>query len=157
MKCCIRVERHEIDVTPPRLQAEIPRKIERHQNARRRRSPSGTRAKSRQSLRKARNDGKRRILDFIFSNGLWKNGRLIATHKKPFDILALTKVAYEDKKAASQVKNGLFENWLPGRDSNPRPIGYKCPDISARLGLSHHPPDAGVGRCGGLLGGVLNL
>ena len=30
-------------------------------------------------------------------------------------------------------------SWLPGRDSNPRPIGYKCPDISARLGLSHHP------------------
>jgi site-specific DNA recombinase len=64
-----------------------------------------------------------RILDFIFSNCLWKNGRLIATHKKPFDMLALTKVAYEDKKAASQVKSGLFEIWLPGRDSNPRPIG----------------------------------
>jgi hypothetical protein len=54
-----------------------------------------------------------RILDFIFSNCLWKNGRLIATHKKPFDMLALTKVAYEDKKAASQVKSGLFEIWLP--------------------------------------------
>jgi hypothetical protein len=53
-----------------------------------------------------------RILDFIFSNCLWKNGRLIATHKKPFDMLALTKVAYEDKKAASQVKSGLFEIWL---------------------------------------------
>jgi site-specific DNA recombinase len=52
-----------------------------------------------------------RILDFIFSNCLWKNGRLIATHKKPFDMLALTKVAYEDKKAASQVKS-LFEIWL---------------------------------------------
>ena len=55
---------------------------------------------------------KRRILDFTFSDCLWKNGRLIVTHKKPFDILALTKVAYEAKKAASQVKSGLFEIWV---------------------------------------------
>jgi hypothetical protein len=27
-------------------------------------------------------------------------------------MLALTKVAYEDKKAASQVKSGLLEIWL---------------------------------------------
>jgi len=49
------------------------------------------------------------------------------------------------------------ESWLPGRDSNPRPIGYKCPSISAGLGLSHHPPRADVGRLRGLLVGVLNL
>jgi len=30
-------------------------------------------------------------------------------------------------------------DWLPGTDSNCRPSGYKCPDISTRLGLSHHP------------------
>jgi len=30
--------------------------------------------------------------------------------------------------------------WLPGEDSNLRPAGYKCPGISARLGLSLHPP-----------------
>jgi hypothetical protein len=67
---------------------------------------------------------------------------IFLTYRKPFDIIA----------------EGLSHpNWLPGRDSNPRPIGYKCPDISARLGLSHHPPEADVGRCGGLLGGVLNL
>jgi len=34
----------------------------------------------------------------------------------------------------------LFESkWLPGTDSNRRPSGYKCPGISTRLGLSHHP------------------
>ena len=32
-----------------------------------------------------------------------------------------------------------IEIWLPGTDSNRRPSGYKCPDISTRLGLSHHP------------------
>jgi hypothetical protein len=67
---------------------------------------------------------------------------ILPTYRKPFDIIA-------------EGLSCLI--WLPGRDSNPRPIGYKCPDISARLGLSHHPPEADVGRCGGLLGGVLNL
>jgi|GEM_PF-6994989 len=33
----------------------------------------------------------------------------------------------------------LLNLWLPGTDSNCRPSGYKCPDISTRLGLSHHP------------------
>jgi site-specific DNA recombinase len=100
---------------------------------------------------------KRRILDFLFSNCLWKNGALIPHYRKPFDLLALTNSAYQKRKATSRAKSGLSENWLPGRDSNPRPIGYKCPSISAGLGLSHHPPRADVGRLRGLLVGVLNL
>jgi len=64
--------------------------------------------------------------------------------------------AHEERRAAFK-KCGPSLTWLPGRDSNPRPIGYKCSDISVRLGLSHHPPQADVGRCGGLLDGVLNL
>ncbi len=42
-----------------------------------------------------------------------------------------------------------FYRWLPGQDSNLRPIGYEFPDISTGLGLSHHPPEEsgeGVGR-----------
>ena len=85
------------------------------------------------------------ILKLLASNYSLVNAsdvRILPIYRKPFDIIA----------------EGLSRlNWLPGRDSNPRPIGYKCPDISARLGLSHHPPEADVGRCGGLLGGVLNL
>jgi site-specific DNA recombinase len=46
----------------------------------------------------------------------------------------------ENKKA---VRTGgiltALGSWLPGTDSNCRPSGYKCPDISTRLGLSHHP------------------
>jgi site-specific DNA recombinase len=66
---------------------------------------------------------KRRVLDFIFSNCLWKDGRLIPSYQKPFNILALTNTAYQKRKATSRVKSGLSEIWLPGRDSNPRPIG----------------------------------
>ena len=36
-------------------------------------------------------------------------------------------------------RSNLKIYWLPGTDLNRRPSGYKCPDISTRLGLSHHP------------------
>jgi len=54
---------------------------------------------------------KRRILDFVFSNCSWKDGRLSPTHKKPFDMLALTNAAYEKTKAASLRRPS--QNWLP--------------------------------------------
>jgi site-specific DNA recombinase len=54
---------------------------------------------------------KRRLLDFVLSNCIWKDGELQATFRQPFDlIIALTK-AYEHKKAAGAASNGLFENW----------------------------------------------
>jgi hypothetical protein len=37
------------------------------------------------------------------------------------------------------IDRALEFTWLPGTDSDRRPSGYKCPDISTRLGLSHHP------------------
>jgi site-specific DNA recombinase len=36
---------------------------------------------------------KRRILDFLFSNCLWKDGALIPNYRKPFDTLTLTNSA----------------------------------------------------------------
>ena len=59
--------------------------------------------------------------------------------------------SYQKRKATSRMKSGLSGIWLPGRDSNPRPIGYKCPDISARLGLSHHPPSIAEDGCRALV------
>ena len=109
-------------------QAEILRKIEKHQNANFSYLEEGVRllelAQKASSLyEKQEMREKRRILDFLFSNCLWKNGALIPHYRKPFDLLALTNSAYQKRKATSRAKNGLFENWLPGRDSNPRPIG----------------------------------
>ena len=132
-------------------QAEILRKIEQHQNANCSYLEEGVRLlelsqKAAILYETQEMKEKRRILDFVFSNCLWKDGALILNYRKPFDLLALTNVAHQEKKATSRAKSGLSEIWLPGRDSNPRPIGYKCPDISARLGLSHHPPQADVGR-----------
>jgi site-specific DNA recombinase len=126
-------------------QAEILRKIEKHQNANFSYLEEGVRLlelaqKAASLYAKQEMKKKQRILDFLFSNCLWKGGAQIPHYGKPFDTLAFTNSAYQKRKATSGGKSGLSEIWLPGRDSNPRPIGYKCPDISARLGLSHHPP-----------------
>ena len=56
---------------------------------------------------------KRRLLDFVFSNSTWKHGKLIPNYRKPFDILAVTNVAYQQEKAASLSKDDLFNIWLP--------------------------------------------
>ena len=38
---------------------------------------------------------------------------VIPNYRKSFDMLALTNVAYQKRKATSRVKSGLSENWLP--------------------------------------------
>ena len=109
-------------------QAEILRNIEKHQNANCSYLEEGVRLlelgqKAASLYEKQEMKEKRRILDFLFSNCLWKDGALIPKYRKPFDMLAVTNSAYQKKKATSRVKSGLSEIWLPGRDSNPRPIG----------------------------------
>jgi site-specific DNA recombinase len=109
-------------------QAEILRKIEKHQNANSSYLEEGVRLlelsqKAASLYEKQEMNEKRRILDFVFSNCLWKDGALIPNYRKPFDLLAVTNSAYQKREATFQVKSGLSEIWLPGRDSNPRPIG----------------------------------
>ncbi len=72
---------------------------------------------------------KRRLLNFLLSNCVWKAGVLIAEYRQPFDMLALAREAGGGDEAMSGTKNGQFENWLPGMDSNhdsrlQRPLSY---------------------------------
>ena len=65
-----------------------------------------------------------------------------------------------EKRLSFTGKTAFPEHWLPGQDSNLRPIGYECPSISTGLGLSLHP--LGIqgrvsGACEALLGGLLSL
>ena len=55
---------------------------------------------------------KKRILNFVFSNSSWKDGRLIPTYRKPFDLLALTKAGVQKDRAGPPKKHGPFEIWL---------------------------------------------
>jgi hypothetical protein len=55
---------------------------------------------------------KRRLLDFVLSNSVWKNGKLQAEYRQPFDVLVVATAS--DRRArslgsASVVEN---ENWL---------------------------------------------
>ena len=56
---------------------------------------------------------KRRLLNFVFSNSTWKDGKLTPSYRKPFDLLAVTNTTYQKKKATSHMKSSLSENWLP--------------------------------------------
>jgi hypothetical protein len=47
--------------------------------------------------------------------------------------------AMSKKRVSSHDGHPFRIEWLPGTDSNRRLSGYKCPGISTRLGLSHHP------------------
>lgn len=72
---------------------------------------------------------KRRLLNFLLSNCVWKDGVLTANYRQPFDMLALARQAAGDQVGESAAEKGSFENWLPGMDSNhdsrlQRPLSY---------------------------------
>jgi hypothetical protein len=56
---------------------------------------------------------KRRILQFVFSNSTWKDGRLHPVYHQPFGLLAVTNREYQQHKAASLSKSNPRSGWLP--------------------------------------------
>jgi len=69
---------------------------------------------------------KRRLLNFLLSNCVWKVGVFTAECRQPFDMLALAREAGGGDEAMSGTKNGQFENCLPSLDSNPRRRRRTC-------------------------------
>jgi len=68
-------------------------------------------------------DEKRKLVDFVLSNSIWKNGELLAEYRQPFDVLAITVASDQQTKSMGQARAVENENWLPERDSNIRPFG----------------------------------
>jgi hypothetical protein len=64
---------------------------------------------------------KRRLLGFVLSNCIWKDGQLTAEYRQPFDLLAKNVIAFEKKKQEKGSEKLDFDNWLPGTGSNRRP------------------------------------
>jgi site-specific DNA recombinase len=98
-------------------------KIEQHQQANRIYIDEGIRllelSQSAVSLYMRQSmEEKRRLLNYVHSNSTWKDGQLIPNYRKPFDLLAVTNVAYKQKQAASLEKSDLCSLWLPFTDSN---------------------------------------
>jgi len=61
---------------------------------------------------------KPRLLDFVFSNSIWRNSTLIPVYRKPFDMLAVTNTTYQKKKVELSKRADLRSIWLPRQDSN---------------------------------------
>jgi site-specific DNA recombinase len=109
-------------------QARCLREIERHQAANKSYMDEGVQllelAQNAQRLfEKQESREKRRLLNFVVSNCTWQRGQLSITFHQPFDILAETALAHEERKAVDDVANGFSQIWLPGPDSNQRPSG----------------------------------
>jgi site-specific DNA recombinase len=109
-------------------QDEILRKIERHQSASRSYTDEGVKllelAQRAVILYEKQTDQeKRRIINFVHSNSILKDGRVIPTYRQPFDILAEKNIIYQQKKGDFPKKNALRPFWLPGTDSNRRQGG----------------------------------
>ncbi len=100
-------------------QDEILRKLERQQNANRSYLDEGVKLLELAQravilYEKQTVQEKRRIINFVCSNSLWKDGRLHPNYRQPFDILAETNLSHQKEKAVSPQRKSLFENWLPG-------------------------------------------
>jgi site-specific DNA recombinase len=66
---------------------------------------------------------KRRLLNFVLSNSLWKNGELTVSYRQPFDLLAETTAIAAKHAASGDAFSTERTVWLPGPDSNQRPSG----------------------------------
>jgi hypothetical protein len=59
---------------------------------------------------------KRKLLDFVLSNCRWKDGRLEAEYRKPFDMLAVVVAAQNASGEGTAQEVAQNENWLPRRN-----------------------------------------
>ena len=90
---------------------------------------------------------KRRLLNFLLSNCVWKDGVLTANYRQPFDMLALAREAAGDTVGGSAAEKASFENWLPIVDAFRTwcaTNSLKLPDATVLNG----PLRRGVGICG---------
>ncbi len=65
---------------------------------------------------------KRRLLNFLVSNCIWKDGLLTVKFKQPFDVLSEFVSDLNSAEVPADANNAGFEKWLPEQDSNLRPI-----------------------------------
>ena len=63
---------------------------------------------------------KRKLLDFVLSNCLWKDGELSAKYRQPSDLIASAAGSGSGPAAISGGGTADFDNWRRERDSNPR-------------------------------------
>jgi len=55
---------------------------------------------------------KRRLLNFLLLNCTWEDGKVVATFRQPFDMLAETATAATHVEAGERAKSAKRELWL---------------------------------------------
>jgi site-specific DNA recombinase len=61
---------------------------------------------------------KRRLLDYVFSNSTWADGKLTPNYKKPFDLISEAVKMQEEEEVNTGVRFDKMagnENWLGNR------------------------------------------
>lgn len=117
-----------------REQKDILKKIESHQNADENYIEEGVRIlelanRAYDLYQHQPLENTRTLLDYVYSNSIWMDGKLIANYRKPFDLIVEIRQMQDDMGVETGVnfdKNAENENWLPDKDSN----------------LEHHAPEA---------------
>jgi site-specific DNA recombinase len=66
---------------------------------------------------------KRRLLDFVVSNSVWKEGKIVPAWRQPFDMIALANESAQVGTVGELAETGLNQNWLPDMDSNRDSLG----------------------------------
>ena len=56
---------------------------------------------------------KRRLLDFVVSNSVWKEGKIVPAWRQPFDMIALANEPAQTENGSGLPGTGLNQNWLP--------------------------------------------
>ena len=56
---------------------------------------------------------KRRLLDFVVSNSVWREGKIVPVWRQPFDMIALANESTQTETGGQPPANGLNQNWLP--------------------------------------------
>jgi len=64
-----------------------------------------------------RSSEKRKLLNFVCSNSIWKDHTLTTTFRQPFDLLAITNTTWQREKAARVDSSDLRPIWLPTLDN----------------------------------------
>ena len=56
---------------------------------------------------------KRRLLDFVVSNSVWREGKIVPVWRQPFDMIALANESAQAEPVGQPPEAGLNQNWLP--------------------------------------------
>ena len=63
-------------------------------------------------FKKQNSSEKRKLLNFVCSNSIWKDQTLTAMFRQPFDLLAITNTTWQREKAAGTASSDLRPIWL---------------------------------------------